>query len=182
MKLTLIVLVLMIFVGQVAADGKKEYQVIAKSIQCSYLREKSFADLFEVYSVEKQNSDYIKKVSDTIYSQAFKICDPDNITNAEKDILNVCTTSCSQLVTKGLLGLGGPSSKDIENCKKMCLNYSDLLSANYAASTKALEKFADSSLPAPQIVKPIEATVVPQVSPALPTSDTTLENKDEAKE
>jgi len=172
----------MVFVAHVSAEEKKDELVLAKSIQCSYLREKSFSDIFDLYSVEKQNSEYIKKVSDTIYSQAFKICDPDNITNAEKDILNVCTTGCSQLVTKGLLGLGGPSTGDIEKCKKMCLNYSDLLSINYTAATKALKKIADSTSPAPKKIEPIEAPVVPQVTPALPTAATTLENKDEAHE
>ena len=179
---TSIVLVLMVFVGHVVAEEKKGDQVIAKSIQCSYLREKSFSDIFELYSVEKQNSEHIKKVSDTIYSQAFKICDPDNITNAEKEILNVCTTGCSQLVTKGLLGLGGPSAGDIEKCKKMCLNYSDLLSVNYTATIKALKKLADSTPPAPKKVEPAETPVATQVTPALPAAATTLENKGEAKE
>jgi len=141
MKITLIFLFL--FVGtQLSAAQKDETQVIAKGIQCTYLREQSFVNIYNTYSIDKGNPEYIKKVSDGIYSQAFKICDPENTTNADKEILTSCTTGCDQAATKGLLGMGGPSTADIEKCKKMCHNYSDHLSHHYTAALSALTKFA----------------------------------------
>ncbi|MGZ3790323.1 MAG: hypothetical protein ACXVLQ_17455 [Bacteriovorax sp.] len=153
MKLTLIFLS-MLFVGQVGAAEKDETQIIAKGIQCTYLREKSYLDIYELYSVEKMkekaNLEYIKKVSDSIYAQAFKICDPENIVNADKEILTVCTTGCDQFVSKSVLGLGGSSVSDIEACKKMCLDYSDHLSNNYTGASKALKKYIAMNPPSPK--------------------------------
>jgi hypothetical protein len=109
-------------------------------------------------------------VSDGIYAQAFKICDPVNSANADKDILAVCTSACEQSVIKGLLGLSGPSATDVEKCKKMCLNYSDLLGVNYSSATKALKKHIEIN---PIVTKKTETTEPPstiQVIPEVPTS------------
>jgi hypothetical protein len=158
MKAILIILG-MIYLGNVYASEKNEAQLLAKGIQCTYLREKSFFNIDELYSVEKSNAEYIKKVSDSIYAQAFKICDPENTANADKEILAVCTSGCDQLVTKGVLGIGGVSKTDIEKCKKMCLDYSDHLSHHYTAAAKAVKKYIEMNPPAPT------APTTPLVSP-----------------
>lgn len=143
------------------AAEKTEGQ-IAKSIQCTYLRDKSFLEINNLYSVEKFNPEYIKKVSDSIYAQAFRICDPENIANADKEILAVCTEGCDQFVTKGLLGIGGPSASDVAKCKKICINYSDLLSLNYTSAIKALKRNSELN---PPVVKAPEAVVEKPVAP-----------------
>lgn len=180
MKSTLIFLS-MILVTQLSATERNETQIIAKSIQCTYLREKSYLDIYEQYSAEKPNPDYIKKVSDGIYSQAFKICDPENTANADKEILTVCTTGCDQFVTKGLLGLGGSTVADIVKCKKMCLNYSELLSLNYITATKALKKYVEINPPTPKKIEKIESPATLQIAPA-PAVPTSLEKKEEKDE
>lgn len=165
----------MILVGQVHSAEKNESQVIAKGIQCTYLREKSYLDVYELYSTEKPNPEYIKKVSDSIYAQAFKICDPENIENAAKEIHTVCANSCEQFALKGVMGIGSSSALDIAKCKTMCLNYSDLLGFNYTGATKALKKYLELN---PPVAKKIEAAeVVPAVVPALATPEKTEEKK-----
>ena len=166
----------MISCGLINAEEKDQTAFIAKNIQCSYLREKSFLDIYELYAVEKKNIEYVKKVSDSIYAQAFKICDPENSANADKDIFTVCTAGCEQFVIKGLLGLSGPSATDVEKCKKMCLNYSDLLGINYSSATRALKKHLEMNL---LVAKKIEVTEPPltiQVIPEVPIS-TVLEKE-----
>ena len=169
MKLILICLSLSLIINVNAAE-KMEIPNIAKTIQCTFLRDKSFFDINELYSIEKTNPEYIKKVSDSIYGQAFKICGPENETNADKEILSVCSKGCDQFVSKGILGIGGPSSTDIEKCKKMCLNYSDLLGINFSAATSALKKYIELNPPAP---KKIETVEVPATSNVAPTPDPT---------
>lgn len=164
MKSTLIFLLISMATHLLAAD-KDQTQKIAKGIQCAFLREKSFLHVDEMYSVEKANSEYIKKVSDSIYAQAFKICDPENTINASKEILAVCTTGCDQFILKGVLGLGGSSVDEIEKCKKMCLNYSDLLSHNYTAANTAVKKYIEMNPPEPKKVEQ-PATPAPVVAPA----------------
>lgn len=167
MKPSLIIL-LMLPICQLTAAEKDEAQVIAKGIQCTYLREKSFLDIYEQYAAEKPNAEYIKQVSDSIYSQAFKICDPENTANADKEILKVCSSGCEQFATKGMLGLGGPSKSDIEKCKKMCLDYSDHLSNNYTGATKAVKKYIELNPPVvkkPEIVE-VPAPQAPSIAPA----------------
>ncbi|MBC7540300.1 MAG: hypothetical protein H7281_15870 [Bacteriovorax sp.] len=180
MKSTLIFLSLFL-VGLLNAAEKNETLIIAKGIQCTYLREKSFLDVYEQYSAEKPNQEYIKKVSDSIYAQAFKICDPENTANADKEILSVCATGCDQFITKGLLGLGGPSTSDVEKCKKMCLNYSDLLSHNYTGATKALKKYIDMTPACPKKIEPVESPAAIQIAPSIPAT-TILEKEDKKKE
>jgi hypothetical protein len=171
MKTTFIFLA-MILTTPLIATEKDDSLVIAKGIQCTYLREKSFLDIYDLYSVEKSNSEYIKKVSDSIYAQAFKICDPENTTNADKEILAVCTTGCDQLATKGLLGMGGPSTSDIEKCKKVCLDYSDHLSHNYTAASKALKKYIGTTPPCQKEIQAPPAAPTPAtVAPIPPTPE-----------
>lgn len=176
-----LILLLIALVSQLNASEKDETQGIAKGIQCSYLREKSFLNIYETYSIDKSNAEYIKKVSDAIYSQAFKICDPENTANADKEILSVCTSGCDQSATKGLLGIGGPSSDDIEKCKKLCQNYSDHLSNNYTGATKALKKYIELNPPkkieAPAQVQ-TSATTTPPVSAPANTSALTEKEKE----
>ena len=166
MKSALIFTAMIFLAARAHSEEKNEAQIIAKGIQCTYLREKSFLDIYELYSTEKANPEYIKKVSDSIYAQAFKICDPENNINADKEILNVCATGCTQFVTKGILGLGGPSSNDIEKCKKMCLNYSDLLSLNYTSASKALKKYIEINPPTPKKVDPPENNTTLKAPPS----------------
>lgn len=184
MKSTVILLSLFLAsTNIIAAAEKNDNAVIAKSIQCSYLREKSFLNVYELYSVGKENTEYIKKVSDNIYSQAFKICDPENTPNADKEILGVCTTGCDQFVSKSVLGIGGSTQADIEQCKKMCLNYSDHLSHNYNASIKAIKKYIEMNPPAQAPVpasSPAPAPTSSQITPASSTT-TTLDKKAEEK-
>lgn len=175
MKSTLILL-LMAVTSQLFAAGKDETQKIAKGIQCTYLREKSFLNIDEMYSFEKSNPEYIKKVSDSIYAQAFKICDPENTNNANKEILSVCTTGCDQFILKGVLGLGGSSVDEIEKCKKMCLNYSDLLSHHYSAANTAVKKYIEMNPPEPKKVEQPAAAVV------APAASAPVEIKEEIKE
>lgn len=177
MKLTIIFL-LSLLAGHLNASDKDQTLVIAKGIQCSYLREKSFLDINELYSLEKLNSEYVKKISDSIYSQAFKICDPENTVNADKEILTSCSTSCDQFATKGVLGLGGVSSSDVEKCKKLCLNYSDILSHKYTSSAKAIKKYIELN---PPCVKKTES-IEPQPSPSPAISPAPLVQKEKEKE
>lgn len=170
MKSTLLFLSMILF-GQSNAADKDDTSTIAKSIQCTYLREKSYSNISEQYSVEKSNQEYINKVSDSIYAQAFKICDPDNSVNADKEILTVCTTGCDQYVIKGLLGVGGSSTSDVQKCKKMCQNYSDLLGLNYVAATKAIKKYIGT-------IPPVVSTPAEPAVPAAAALEKEIEKKD----
>ena len=171
-----IILFLSIFlVGQAYSTEKNESQVIAKGIQCTYLREKSFFDVYELYSTEKTNPEYIKKVSDSIYSQAFKICDPENSENAAKEIHTVCANGCDQFALKGVMGIGGSSLLDIAKCKTMCLNYSDLLGFNYTGATKALKKYLELNPPTSKKVEAAE--IAPTAAPAITTPEKIEEKK-----
>ncbi len=156
------------------AAEKGEGLQIAKGIQCTNLREKSFLNFNEQYSTEKFNQEYIKKVSDGIYAQAFRICDPENTANADKEILNSCNTGCDQSVVKGVMGIGGSSASDIEKCKKFCQSYTDYLSVIFTSASKAIAKHIEQNPPTP---KKMEAEVkastseTPATQPALPASD-----------
>lgn len=157
--MNLIFLVAMVFANEA------DLQSIAKKIQCGHLREKSFQDTFERISVEKVNSEYIKKVSDGIYAQAFKICDPDNSANAEKEIETACVSGCDQAVTKGVMGIGGVGTTDVERCKKGCLVYSDLLGLNYTSAVKGMTKYIEKNPPKKEAPKAEAAPVVPETAP-----------------
>ena len=176
---SMLIFLSVILITQVGAVEKNDTEIIAKGIQCTQLRDKSFIDTYEQFTLEKVNSEYIKKVSDSIYAQAFKICDPENSVNADKEIFTVCNSGCDQFVKKSLLGFGGSSTEEIDKCKKTCTNYSNILSISYVSASKALKKYIDQIPPAPKKIEPVEVAVPSQIAPVLVTTPTVLEKAKE---
>lgn len=166
----------MILTSLIYAEEKDQTALIAKGIQCSYLREKSFQEIYELYTANKKSSENIKKISDSIDALAFKVCDPENSTNADKEILTVCIKGCDQFMIKAFPGTISTLISDGEKCKKVCLHYSNLLDINYTSATKALRKNLEMNPLLPKNRESLDSPSVMQIMPAVPV--TTVLEKD----
>lgn len=162
-----LIIFLMIICGTLNASEKDQNAKIAKAYQCNFIRSNSFADVYEKYTGEKTEDNLIKKVSNEIISQGFKICDPEISASIEKDIYSVCTGNCDKKPEKGILDFGGPSTGEIDKCKRICRAYSDLVSAHYAAASGAINKYIEVT---PNCTKKVEAIIAPPTQISTPTN------------
>lgn len=166
MKSTIIILMLIIC-GTLKAIEKDDSLKIAKSSQCSFIRSNTFADVYEKYTGEKSGDDLIKKASDAILAQGFKICDPENNVNAEKEIFSICNGNCEKKATKGILDFGGPTTAEIDKCKRLCQAYADLIGISYSASSGAVNRYIEINPMCTKKPEPTQSCPPPAIAPVV---------------